>query len=269
MDEAENLHKNHDIYLVPGLQRGLEVLEALSETGAPMSASQIGKALGISRSSAFRLIYTLRSMGYIDFNEQAKTYELGPRVLSLGFSFLNRQSIIETARRDLEILRDATNVCAHLAIRDGREVLFLSSLQPRTGFQSNFNVGTRLPAYASPLGWILLRELSFAQIDALYQSRPFTPITDQTPGSIQALLDRISECIARGYVISQGIVEPGGCTIAAPVFDRTGAVVAAIDISGPDSSFPHSLVEFYLPEVLSAAQRTSSRLGYMGSGTAA
>lgn len=264
MDE-ENLNKNHEIYFVPGLQRGLEALEIVAEAGGPIGTTPIAKGLGISRSSAFRLIYTLRHMGFLENVPNSKDFALGPRVLSLGFAYLASQSIIELSRRELEILRDSTNVCAHLAVRDGRDVLYLECVQPRTGFLSNVNVGTRMPAHGSPMGWLMLTELSHAEVNALYKDRKLTALTDQTPTDLEMLSHRISKSAANGYVLSEGVVEAGGRSIAAPIYDKSGHIVAAIDISGPESAFEAGRFEtFYLAEVLNSARNISLRLGHSG-----
>lgn len=251
---------NHGSYLVPGLERGLQILEAISDAGRELTISEIAREIGVSRSSAFRLVYTLRHMGFIEENN--KSYSLGPRILNLGFAYLSSQSIVDVARRDLEALRDATGICAHLSIRSGREVLYLECVQPRTGFLSNINVGTRVPAYASPAGWLLLAELSHAEITALFKDREFRVFTERTPRDQSELAMHITRSITDGYAISRGVLEAGGSSIAAPVIDKGGHVLAAVDISGPDSAFDLSKMEtFYLSEVRNAAERISQRVG--------
>jgi len=256
-------HKNHDSYFVPGLQRGLLVLEALAAARRPLTVTELGRSLGLSRSSTFRLTYTLKQMGFIEAVEDAKLFRLGPRVLNIGFAYLASQDLIELARSDLETLRDATNISAHLAIRDHREVLYLSCVQSRSGFLSNMNVGTRLPAYATPMGWLLLSDLSSRELAALFAGLKFDRLTNQTPHTVAELGRRIADGAAHGHVVSRGIMESGGSSIAAPVFDKAGKVVAAIDISGPDSAFDLADLEGrYVDEVRNAASRISMRLGY-------
>lgn len=261
--DPQTSNPNHDSYFVPGLQRGLMVLEAIASAGKPLSVSEIGKRLSLTRSSVFRLAYTLRHMGFLESSEGTKLFGLGPRVLNIGFAFLASRDIIEVSRPDLEILRDRTNVSAHLAIRDARDVLILCCLQTRSGFLSNMNVGTRLPAYGCPMGWLLLSDLSAREVAALYEGASFNPLTAQTPPDLGRLTQRIADAIALGHVVSRGVMEVGGSSISAPVFDKTGRVAATIDISGPDSAFDAARIEsFYSLEVKSAAARISARLGY-------
>lgn len=256
-------HKNHDIYFVPGLRRGLLVLETLASEGRPMSVGDIGKRIGLTRSSMFRLAYTLQHMGFVEEVPETKALKLGPRVLNIGYAYLASQTLIETARPELEALRDRTSVSSHLAILDRSEVLYLSCMQTKSGFLSTMNVGTRLPAYATPMGWLLLADRTAAQLAELFPLRTFARLTEQTPRNVGDLARRIAAAARAGHAISHGAVEPGGSSIAAPVRDREGRVVAAIDISAPDSAFDLAKFESRdVPEVVAAANRISARLGY-------
>lgn len=256
-------HKNHAIYFVPGLRRGLLVLETLANEGRPMSVAEIGRRIGLTRSSMFRLAYTLQHMGFVEEIAETKMLKLGARVLNIGYAYLASQTLIEIARPELEALRDRTNVSSHLAILDRREILYLSCIQTRSGFLSTMNVGARLPAYATPLGWLLLVDRTPAEIAALFPERGLPALTEQTPRNAKELAQRIARARADGYAISHGVVEPGGSSITAPVRDRSGRVVAAIDLSAPDSAFDLALFDTrYVREVVETAGRISARLGF-------
>jgi DNA-binding IclR family transcriptional regulator len=262
--DKEVTDKNHNIYFVPGLQRGLRLLEVLARSEKALSVTELAQRLELSRSSAFRLVYTLQFMGFLQSADE-RTFQLGARVLNLGFSFLAKQDIIQIARRDLESLRDATGISAHLAIRDSMEVLFLDCVQTRTGFLSNVNVGARLPAYASPMGWLMLSELPNRELAALYKDVPFERLTDKTPANLSELMQAIAKASADGYVFSHGIVEQGGSSVTAPIYESSGKIVAAIDISGPETAFETGRPEeSYVNAVLNAASAISARLGYRG-----
>ena len=147
---------NHDVYFVPGLHRGLRILEILGAAKTPMSLSEIARAMDLSRSSAFRLVYTLRQMEFLKDGEQKNTYTLGAKVLNLGFAYLSNQPITTIARPLLAQLRDTTGVSTHLSVLEGHNVLYLGSHQARSGFVSNMVTGTRVEAYATAIGWCLL-----------------------------------------------------------------------------------------------------------------
>ncbi len=256
---------NHSVYFVPGLHRGLRVLEILGAADSPMGLSDIARAMELSRSSTFRLVYTLRQMEFIKEAEQKNTYMLGARVLNLGFSYLNQQPITSIARPHLAELRDVTGVSSHLSVLEGYDVLYLGSHQARTGFVSNMSTGTRVQAYGTAIGWCLLSGLTEPELDVFCDGVNFEPITEFTPKNCTELKQRVAKVREQGFVFSKGFREPGGSSVAVPVRDNTGQVVACVNISGPDSGFDFDRLDsHYIPETKAAALRISRELGYGG-----
>ena len=256
---------NHSVYFVPGLHRGLRVLEILGAAGEPMSLSEIARALELGRSSAFRLVYTLRQMDFIKAAEQKNTYALGARVLNLGFAHLNQQPITSIARPLLAALRDSTGVSTHLSVLEGHDVLYLGSHQARSGFVSNMSTGTRIEAYATAIGWCLLSALGDAELRAFCTGIKMRAITEHTPTDFAALKVRVDQVRADGFIFSRGYHEPGGSSIAVPVRDHSGKIAACVNISGPDSGFDFDRIDsFYVPETKAAALQISRELGYAG-----
>lgn len=256
---------NHDVYFVPGLHRGLRVLEILGAAENPMSLSDIARAMELSRSSAFRLVYTLRQMEFIREAEQANTFTLGARVLNLGFAYLNQQPITAIARPILAELRDETGVSTHLSVLEGDDVLYLVSHQARSGYVSNMRTGTRTQAYASAIGWCLLGNKDDAFLQAFANAQNWHRFTEHTPMDVASLAARVAQARAAGFVVSRGYREPGGSSVAVPVRDNSGAIVACVNLSGPDSGFDFDRMEsFYLPQTQAAALQISRALGYQG-----
>jgi IclR family pca regulon transcriptional regulator len=256
---------NHDVYFVPGLFRGLRVMEILGAADKSMTLSEIARAMELSRSSAFRLVYTLRQMDYLKEGEQTNTYSLGPRVLNLGFAYLNQQQITTIARQHLATLRDVTGVSTHLSVLEGHDVLYLGSHQARTGFVSNMATGTRTQAYASAIGWCLLGALTADELAAFCDDIQFEKFTQHTPTSYQELNERVVTTKQDGFIVSKGFRQPGGSSLAVPVRDHRGEIVACVNISGPDSGFDFDKLDsFYIPETQAAALKISRELGYTG-----
>ncbi len=256
---------NHDVYYVPGLHRGLRILEILGASQSPMSLSDIARAMDLSRSSAFRLVYTLRQMEFIREAEQANTFTLGARVLNLGFAYLNQQPIADIARPILAQLRDETGVSTHLSVLEGDDVLYLVSHQARSGYVSNMRTGTRTQAYASAVGWCLLGALDDSDFQIFAARQTWQSFTDHTPIDAASLRARVDGVRDLGHVISRGFREPGGSSVAVPVRDNGGAIVACVNLSGPDSGFDFDRMDsFFVPSAKDAAQRISRALGYAG-----
>jgi IclR family pca regulon transcriptional regulator len=240
-------------------------MEILGAADKSMTLSEIARAMELSRSSAFRLVYTLRQMDYLKEGEQTNTYSLGPRVLNLGFAYLNQQQITTIARQHLATLRDVTGVSTHLSVLEGHDVLYLGSHQARTGFVSNMATGTRTQAYASAIGWCLLGALTADELAAFCDDIQFEKFTQHTPTSYQELNERVVTTKRDGFIVSKGFRQPGGSSLAVPVRDHRGEIVACVNISGPDSGFDFDKLDsFYIPETQAAALKISRELGYTG-----
>ena len=185
----------------------------------------------MTRSSAYRLLYTLGHLGFVEYDARAKTYALGPQVLALGYGYLASRDITEVAMPHLERLRDRTGWSAHLGELHGREVVYLARVPTRRLVSSTVHVGTRLPAHATTMGRILLSGLSDEEIRECYQedmagSFDLTPFADTAQ-----LLERIAADRTNGVVVQNSGYEPGVASVAAPVRDVTDRIVAAINVS--------------------------------------
>ncbi len=249
-------------YIVPGLKRGLEILQLFRKDRPVLRLLDMANEIGLSRSSAFRLAYTLESMGFLERADDGRSYRLASRVLSLGFEYLASVDLVEIARPVLERLRDRTDLSAHLAILEGREIVHLIRVPSRGAMTSNVSVGSRRPAHATPMGRVLLFELSEEQLGKLYRGATLARVTDQTPTTLSALKQVLAADRERGHVVSYGSYVPGGASIAAPVRGPSGAVVAAINISGPQDAFADAVIGRLTEAVLDAAGDISTRLGY-------
>ncbi len=218
-------------YLVPALIRGLKILGTLSRESSKLTLSEVAASLGTTRSSAYRLLYTLEHLGFVEYDSQSKNYALGPQVLALGYGYLASRDIIDVAMSHLIRLRDRTGWSAHLGELHGRDVVYVARVATRRSIASIVHVGTRLPAHATTMGRILLSSLSDQEIRDLYSqdlNRSFnlSPYLD-----IAELLKQIAADRAEGIVVQNSGYEPGVASVAAPIRDVSGRTVAAINVS--------------------------------------
>ena len=252
-----------DRYLVPGLSRGLELLEAFSPERATLTLSELSRAIGLSRSSAYRLVYTLAELGYLVRDAESKAYSLGPRVLRLGFTYLAAQDMVDLARPQLEALRDRTNASAHLGILDGSEIVYMARAADRNALTSQVNVGTRLPAYATSIGRAILAWLPAQEVRNRFAHAKFQSYTRQTPASADQLVKMLAEDRARGYVVSRAAFETGICSIAAPIRNAQGEVVAAVNVALPEAAIEAKQLETTIKDaVMETATTISVWLGW-------
>jgi DNA-binding IclR family transcriptional regulator len=249
-------------YLVPALMRGLQALQALSGDRQRLTLSEIADAVGVTRSSAYRLVYTLDHLGFLKSDALTKTYTLGPQCLRIGYAYLKSRDLVAVAGPHLERLRDATGWSAHLGELQGREVVYLARVATRRSVASNVAVGARLPAHATAMGRVLLAALPEPEIRARYGDEMLRPYSSQTPSTVEALLAQLKVDRANGFVLQEAGFEPGVSSVAAPVRDVAGDVVAAINVSAVsiltrDGELHGSLKT----EILKAAAALSRDLG--------
>ncbi len=229
--------KNHERYFVPGLARGLVVLEMFSEHRSVVSVTDIGHELGVSRSSAFRLAYTLEFLGFLRKVKDTKKYQLGAKVLGLGYGYLSSLGLIEATRETLEGLTAELKVSTHLVQRDGLDLVYVARYAANHHIASNVHIGTRFPAYATAPGQVLLADLADAEIAELSADIEFTRYTKHTPSNLAALMKRVRKARKQGYLESWGYFEKSLASVALPIRDSSGAAVAAINITCPISQF--------------------------------
>jgi DNA-binding IclR family transcriptional regulator len=256
--------ENGERYIVPGLKRGLTILQLFGNDGKVLRLADIARQLSVPRSSAFRLVYTLESLGFIERTKDGYGYRLGSRVLSLGFAYLSSAEVANVAREPLNALNRRTGLGVNLAVRDGTEIVHLIRLASHGPFTSNLQVGQRRPAHAAPMGRVLLSELPDVELEALYPDDSLLErFTSDTATTLDQLRRMLARDRARGYVISLGTYVPSGCSVSAPVRDVSGKIVAAINMScARDPAVEKQLGGKLKDELLATAAEISANLGY-------
>ncbi|NRE47744.1 IclR family transcriptional regulator [Burkholderia pseudomallei] len=257
--------RNDSNYVVPGLERGLRILAEFSPREPVLGAPELSKRLGIPRTTVFRLLQTLESLGFLERADKDRNYRLGVAVLRLGFEYLNSLELTDLGLPVIESLRDATGFTAHIVIRDGRDVVFVAKAQNAgNAFGSvRVNVGTRLPAHATTHGHVLMGDLSLAQLRALYPERALERVTKATPETVDALFDVIRDDARRGYGIGNSAFERDISVVTAPVRNEASRIVAVVTVTVPRPEIDAALVaEGLVEKVVRAAAELSRRLNY-------
>lgn len=252
-----------DRYIVPALKRGLDILGLFTEKRTEITVADMAREIGVARSSTFRLAYTLEALGFLERKPDRTSFRLASGILNVGFTYLSSLEITQVAYPPLERLRSNTGLSAHLAIREGREIVHLLRVGSLQGLTSNVKIGERRPAHATPMGRVLLCELDDVTLNKLYAGATLERITPATPVTLKELKERLKADRLLGYVVSHGTYAPGGCSVAAPIRDRSGKIIAAINVVGQRNSKIDTLLETVIAgEVLSAAAEISQRMGF-------
>lgn len=255
--------KEKDRYNSNSLVRGLEILKMFNEENPTLSLVEIANKLGVSRTVPFRLLYTLQSLGYLHQDEHTKRYKLTPKVLELGFAYLNTLQLPEISQPYLEQLRDEIGTSCHLSILDGNEVVYIGSAPTRGVAAINVNIGLRLPAHATANGKVLLAFQTKERLNQILYGSELKPFTERTQTLIIDLLQQLEMIREQGYAITEGEHQIGITSVAAPVFGRGGEVLAAVNTVASESLFTKDFIQkVVLHKVKDTAEKLSGFMGH-------
>jgi len=248
------------------LERGLAILSCFTPKRPVLGIADIADELGMSRSTTHRYVITLLALGYLEQGASRK-YRLGLRVTDLGMSALNSTGLREHAQPYLEELRQRTSYSVSLAVLDGPEILYVDRARSFRRGQGqagpDVRIGSRLPAYCTAMGKLLLANLPDSDQRELIASIKLSKSGPNTIASKKALRDELDEVLEASFAVDDEELAKGLYSIAAPVRDEARDVVAAVDIAVPSSMISiGELVDALGPHLVSTADRISARLGY-------
>jgi IclR family pca regulon transcriptional regulator len=246
------------------LERGLAILSCFTPKRPVLGIADIADELGMSRSTTHRYVITLLALGYLEQGASRK-YRLGLRVTDLGMSALNSTGLREHAQPYLEELRQRTSYTVSLAVLDGPEILYVDRARSFRRGQDGIDVrtGSRLPAYCTAMGKLLLANLPEADQRELLSQMKLTKHGPNTITSKKALREELEEVLDASFAVDDEVLAKDLYSIAAPVRNEARQVVAAVDIAVPSSMITiGELVDALGPHLVSTADRISARLGY-------
>ncbi|KPI14696.1 beta-ketoadipate pathway transcriptional regulator PcaR/PcaU, IclR family [Actinobacteria bacterium OK074] len=246
-------------HFVRSFERGLAVIRAFDADHPARTLSEVARACGLPRAAARRFLLTLADLGYV--HTDGRHFRLTPRVLELGYGYLSGSTLPQIAEPHLDQLVERVRESSSLCVLDGDDVVYVVRVPVRRIMAATITVGTRLPAHVTSVGRVLLAHLPDAEITtrlARADLRPLTARTLVTPDALHAELHRIRR---QGWAVVDQELEEGLRSVAAPVRDRVGQVVAGVNIAvhaGRNSleSVRHEL----LPQLLATAARIEGEL---------
>jgi IclR family pca regulon transcriptional regulator len=245
---------------VLSLARGLAVIEAFQDRVDGVTVGDVAARTELSRAAVRRLLITLELLGYASHN--GPVYRLGSRALRLGFSFLSSQSLSALALPILEEISSAVKESSSLCVLEGDEIVYLARSATRRVMSVGLSIGSRLPAYCTSMGRVLLSGLAEPEL-AAYLDRVVlearTPKTIVDKPALAAALRRVRE---QGYALVDEELEMGLRSLAVPVVTRTGRMVAAMNTGVHTSNAAlEEMVERFLPALKNGAVSLGRALG--------
>ena len=242
--------------------KGLRLVEALALSDGPRGITQLAGELGLTKSNVHRLLATLHERGYVRRNAADSSYELTTKIWELGSHVIRRMDLVKLARPAMERLADITGETVHLSVLDGIDVVYLDKIESAHHIRAHTSVGARAPAFTMATGKAMLAHMTN---DYLERFGPhLRRYTSTTRTSIEALRADVEQARKQGYAaVPHGEWREGIAACASAILGRSGEVVGAIGLSGPDSRIKPKQLRQIAPHVMDAARSISSALGYV------
>ena len=240
---------------IQSLDRGLVILEAVARSKYSMSLGQLTAILGIDRSSVFRLANTLKRRGYLANPSVGKDYILGASVWRLSRNYDWSNMLASVAHEQLKALTLATNETAHLAVREGRNALFVDHVACSQVIAVSGQTGELVPLYCTSHGKALIADFTLEELKALYGTRTLPAHTKHTVTSISELARACEKIRQNGYASDDAEYQEGVRCVAAPIRDRDGAIIGSIGISAPLIRFHEERYAEVAPQVRAIAEK--------------
>lgn len=249
---------------VTALTKGLSVLETFARLGHSLSLAQVARELALPKSTIFRLMNSLVSLGYLEQPVKGGPYNLGPRVLGLGFAVLQGLDVREAALPHMERLFAQVKETVNLSILDRNEIIYVARVRKQDILSLNLFVGSRLPLYSSSPGRLLLAYLPAAERERVIKRLEADPEVARWLASrgvdLRALCDQVR---AQGLAVNDGEYLPELFALSAPVLDMNGLARAALSIPCLKRGQPAEVLCARLAQPLKdCAARISALLGY-------
>ncbi|TDD62538.1 winged helix-turn-helix transcriptional regulator [Kribbella antibiotica] len=246
-----------------GLERGLAVIRAFSAQAPSLTLSEVARDVGLTPATARRILLTLEQLGYV--RTDGRQFSLTPRVLALGWAYLSSLDLGELAGPYMEELSAATRESCSIATLDLPDIVYVARVPTSRIMTVALGVGARLPAYPTSMGRVLLAGLSSSELDVYLANMQTEQLTPRTVTSASLLRAAVDQARADGYALVDQELELGLRSLAAPIYNSRGRVVAALNVSAHASrSTPESLCEEVLPHVLCAADHITTALKHRG-----
>ena len=235
--------------LVAGLDKGLKVIEAFDQERSRLTIAEVAQATGLTRAAARRYLITLTHLGYM--RHENKLFSLTPAVLRLGQSYLHSARLPRIVQPLLYRLAYSLGEAASVGVLDHEQLVCVAAVSAGQLVSGTLQPGTRVPAYCTANGRVLLGSLPQAEVDRFLQRVQIEPITQHTIVNRERLALEISRGRAQGYVLVDQELELGLRALAVPIRNFRGDVVAAMNVSVHAARLPaEQMVERCLPAMI-------------------
>ena len=214
---------------IQSLERGLAVINSFARERRAQTLSEVAQHTGLTRATARRILLTLAELGYVE--QKSREFSLTHKILDLGYSFLSSFRVVELAQQPMERLVDEVKESSSMSVLDGSEIVYVARVPTTRIMTIALALGSRLPVYPTSMGRVLLAGLTDHDIDDYMASASLARLTSHTvtdPAELRSILEDVRE---KGYALVDQELEEGVRSIAAPIRNAEGRVIAAMNLS--------------------------------------
>jgi IclR family transcriptional regulator, pca regulon regulatory protein len=249
-------------YYIEAVERAFRILEVFSQDKPSLTLTEIATKTGMSKGTAFRFIYTLEKLAYLEKETGGKHYRPGIRILKLGFTALKSMELSEFAAPFLKKLFDQCGENTNLAVLDGSQITYILRNIRKHHVDLNIQPGRRLPAHCTAMGKAMLSCLPKKEVEEILGPGPYEKMTPKTKTTFAELYVDLEAAFQKGYAITDEELFLGRRSIGSPIVGESGDILAAISISVPAHQYTVEEMEANLaPQVIKTASLVSLGFG--------
>lgn len=256
--EPKELRMEEKEYVM-GLEKGLAIVEAFGIARGPLTLTQAAEITGHTKAAVRRSLLTLCKLGYA--SQAGRFFQLAPRSLRLGQAYVSSDALAKVAQPILEMTSERTRESSSIAVLDSQDAVFIARSTHRRSLSSGLGVGARLPAYCSATGRVLLSERPTAEVEFMLNRMSRPALTPHTRTRTVDILREIESARAHGYSVCDEEIEIGLRSVAVPVRNGRGELVAAMSLSVATSRMSREqVIKGLVPELETARRNFASVL---------
>ena len=246
---------------VSSVLKVFSILDALGEQ-KEIGVSELSQRLMMSKATTYRFLQTMKTLGYVSQDGEADKYSLTLKLFELGSKSLEYVDLIALADKEMRAISEETNEALHLGALDENAIIYIHKIDSGYNLRMQSRIGRRNPLYSTAIGKVLLADRDEDVVRQTLSNVEFIKHTDKTLENTDQLLSELKVVKEQHYAEDNEEQEPGLRCIAAPIYDRFGAVIAGVSISFPTIRFDEKRMSYYVGLLHKAGENISEKLGY-------
>lgn len=248
-------------YAVQAVNNAIDILTLLGDTDSELSMSEVGAKLSLTRSNVNKLLATLETFGYVEYNRYTGNFRLGVKTFQISQAYINKLNLIEISIQVLNMVKEKLNESVYISVLRDDKVVYLNMVESDQAVRVLPRIGNVGPAYATATGKAQLAFKSSSEIERLYKNG-MQKVTSQTINTIPELEKELSAIKEQGFAVDDEEYEEGVRCVGAPVFDFMNDVIGGISVSAPLERLSEERIENeVVPVVVEAAKLLSAKFG--------